>query len=95
MINRELKFKQDRKFHEMYTATINDYIKQGHAIKVKSEDSERPSSIINYLPRHGVKNISKPGRVRVVFEAGAKFEITLTALSLSDQIYLIAYFLCY
>ena len=37
MINMERKFKQDPKFHEMYTATINDYIKQGHAIKVTLE----------------------------------------------------------
>ena len=39
MINMEQKFKQDPKFHEMYAATINDYIKQGHAIKVTSEKS--------------------------------------------------------
>ena len=61
MINMERKYKQDLKFHEMYTATINDYIKQGHAIKVTSEKSERSSSIINYLPHHGVRNINKPG----------------------------------
>ena len=76
MINMERKFKQDPKFHEMYAATINDYIKQGHAIKVTSEKSESSSSIINYLPHHGVRNINKPGRVRVVFDAGAKFQNT-------------------
>ena len=76
MINIERKFKQDPKFHEMYTATINDYIKQGHAIKVTSEKSERSSSIINYLPHQGVRNINKPGRVRVVFDASVKFENT-------------------
>ena len=76
MINMERKFKRDPKFHEMYTATINYYIKQGHGIKVTSEKSERPSSIINYLPHHRVSNINKPERVRVVFDAGAKFENT-------------------
>ena len=76
MINMERKFKQDPKFHEMYAATINDYIKQGHAIKVASEKSESSSSIINYLPHHGVRNINKPGRVRVVFDVGAKFQNT-------------------
>ena len=60
----------------MYIATINDYIKQGHAIKVTSEKSERPSSIINYLPHPGVRNINKPGMARVVFNTGAKFENT-------------------
>ena len=76
MINIERKFKQDPKFHEMYTATINDYIKQGHEIKVTIDKSERSSSIINYLPHHDVRNINKPGSVRVVFDAGAKFENT-------------------
>ena len=76
MINIERKFKQDPKFHEMYTANINGYIKQGHEIKVTIDKSERSSSIINNLPHHGVKNINKPGRVRVVFDAGAKFENT-------------------
>ena len=74
MINMERKFKRDPKFQEMYTATINNYIKQGHAIKVTSEKSERPSSIISCLPHHGVSNINKLGRIRVVFDAGAKFE---------------------
>ena len=65
MIYMEQKFKRDLKFHEMYTATIKDHIKHGHEIKVKSEKSGRPSSIINYLPRDGVRNINKPGMVRV------------------------------
>ena len=70
----EWKFKQDPKFHEMYTATINDCIKQGHAIKVSLEKSERPSSIMNYLSHHGIRNINNPVGVRVVLDAGAKFE---------------------
>ena len=76
MINMEQKFKQDPNVHEMYTTTINDYVKQGRAVKVTSEKSERSSSIIHYLLHHGVRNINKPGSVRVVFDAGAKFENT-------------------
>ena len=72
MIYMEQKFKRDGKFHEMYTATINDYIKHGHEIKVKSEKSERPSSIINYLPHDGVRNINKPGRVRVQYRCSTQ-----------------------
>ena len=30
----------------------------------------------NYVPHHGVKNVNKPGKVRVVFDAGAKFQST-------------------
>ena len=45
------------------------------AIKVNSEKSERPSSIINYLPHHGVRNINKPGRIRVVSDAVAVLKV--------------------
>ena len=50
-------------------------IKQGHVIKVNSEKSERPSSIINYLPHHGVRNINKPGRFRVMSDAAPVLKI--------------------
>lgn len=50
MINMEEKFKRDPKFHEMYATSISGYIKQRHAAKVRSDKSEIPSNIINYLP---------------------------------------------
>ena len=93
MIKMEPKFKPDPKFHEMYTPTINDYIKQGHTIKVTSEKSERPSCIINYLPHHGVRNMNKPGRVRVVFDTGVKFENTCLNNNILKGFYLTTYFL--
>ena len=99
MIKMEPKFKPDPKFHEMYTPTINDYIKQGHTIKVTSEKSERPSCIINYLPHHGVRNINKPGRVRVVFDAAVKFKNTclnnniLKGPVLLNNLFSVTYFL--
>ena len=30
----------------------------------------------NYVPHHGVTNVSKPGKVRVVFDAAAQFDKT-------------------
>ena len=30
----------------------------------------------NYIPHHGVKNVNKPRKVRVVFNAGAEFQST-------------------
>ena len=37
------------------------------------EEAKSNTEIINYIPRHGVLNINKPGGVRVVFDASVKF----------------------
>ena len=33
-------------------------------------------NVINYLPQHRVININKPGKVRVVFDSGATYNLT-------------------
>ena len=38
----------------------------------KEEDSEPPQGIIWYLLHFGVRNINKPGKVRLVFDAATK-----------------------
>ena len=38
-----------------------------------SKEAKACSEITNYIPHHGVLNISKPGEVRVVFDASSKF----------------------
>ena len=40
------------------------------------EESRKASVVTNYVPHHGVTNIHKPGRVRVVFDASAKYQGT-------------------
>ena len=63
----ENKFKKDPEFNETYKSTTKDYIKKGHVSKLPHT---------NYIPHHGVKNANKPRKVRVVFDAGAKFQST-------------------
>ena len=36
------------------------------------EELKQTPPYTNYIPRHGVKNGNKPGKVRVVFDTGAK-----------------------
>ena len=40
------------------------------------EEKNNTSFIANYIPHHGVLNINKPDRVRVVFDASAKINKT-------------------
>ncbi|CAG2250996.1 unnamed protein product [Mytilus edulis] len=66
------KLSHDPKLHEMYTATVSDYIQKGYAKEVTDVSNE--SSHIWYLPHHPVTNEHKPGKVRVVFDCAAKFK---------------------
>ena len=76
LLHLEKKFKKDPVFAESYKTTINDYITQGHASKLPEPQYETQSSLVNYVPHHGVTSINKPGKVRVVFDGAAKFNET-------------------
>ena len=72
----EKKFKQHPELAEKYKNTVNDYISKGHAVKLSPEEAKHHSPVTNYVPHHGVTNVSKPGKVRVVFDAAAQFDKT-------------------
>ena len=55
---------------------MKDYINKGHASKLSPEELKKTPSHTNYIPHHGVKNVNKSGKVRVVFDVGAKFQST-------------------
>ena len=66
------KFKQHPEFGEKYKNIVNDYISKGHAVKLSPEEAKHRSPVTNY----GVTNVSKSGKVRVVFDASAQFDKT-------------------
>ena len=68
----ENKFKKEPEFCKKYQQTIESHLKNGYATELDSKLYNENNEIVNYIPHHGVKNVNKPGKIRVVFDAGAK-----------------------
>ena len=72
----ENKFKKSPEFHKTYENTIKDYINKGHASKLWLEGLKKNSISHKLYSSSRRKNVNKPGKVRVVFDTGAKFQST-------------------
>ena len=68
----ENKFKKEPEFCKKYQQTIESYLKNGYATKLNTKLYNENNEIVNYIPYHGVKNVNKPGKICVIFDAGAK-----------------------
>ena len=79
----ERKLDRDKEMAQMYTDTIEGYVRDGYAKKL-TDASGTPEDVQHewYLPHHGVVNPKKPGKVRVVFDAAARSGGT----SLNDEL---------
>jgi hypothetical protein len=76
------RLRRDPDLKKRYRAVIDDYVMKGYARRMTKEEASARSDITWYLPHHPVFNPNKPGKVRVVFDAAAKFQDT----SLNDQL---------
>ena len=56
-----------------YRSTMQEYIVKGHAQRVQREELDVRDRPVWYLPHHPVTHPLKPGKVRVVFDCGAKY----------------------
>ncbi|XP_057316774.1 uncharacterized protein LOC130657792 [Hydractinia symbiolongicarpus] len=65
-----------------YRLQVKEYIALGHARKLSDFEKNQTSDITNYIPHHGVVHPNKPGKVRVVFDAAAKYK----GISLNDNL---------
>ena len=75
----ERRFTKDLNYAEKYDKCIQEYISNGYAIKVPTNEKGTPGRVW-YLPHHGVTSVNKPDKVRVVFNCSAKFK----GVSLND-----------
>ena len=72
----ENKFQKEPELYKKYQQTMESYLKNGYATKLNTKLYNENNEIVNYIPNHEVKNVNKPGKVRVVFDAGAKSNST-------------------
>ena len=72
----EEKFRKNPEFHELYKTQMKEFLELGHAKQLARKESRNASVVTNYIPHHGVMNIHKPGRVRIAFDASAKYQGT-------------------
>ena len=55
---------------------MKEYIKKRYARKLSDKEANTISPRTNYIPHHSVTNINKPNKLRIVFDAAAKFSNT-------------------
>ena len=79
-LKRHLQREED--LHEKYRSVIDGYIAKGHTRKLTKEEADQRSCKTWYLPHHPVSSPGKPDKIRVVFDAAARFQDT----SLNDQL---------
>ena len=76
------RFQRDPNLETKYRAVIDECVAKGYARKLAKEEAATVSNITWYLPHHPVINPNKPGKVRVVFDAAARFQGT----SINDKL---------
>ena len=67
---------RDPQLKAKYRATIDDYVDRGYARKLSQEEANSRSNVTWFLPHHPVLNPNKPDKVRIVFDAAARFQGT-------------------
>ena len=71
----EKRFKRAPMLAQKYVETVNQYIENNREKKLKNDTASQTSDINNYISHYAYP--SKPGKIRVVFDAAAKHKGTL------------------
>ena len=64
---------KDKDLFSKYNATMNEYIQEGHAERVPTDELQPGDRPAWYSPHHPVTHPLKPEKVRVVFDCAAQF----------------------
>lgn len=70
----ERKLRRNPALCSRYSDVMNGYINSGYARKLTPQEVNETSDYTYYLPHHSVINPQKPEKLRVVFDAAAKFK---------------------
>ena len=81
-LNLEKKLDQDPEVKNRYQSVIQSYLDQKYARRMSKEEAAKTSPRTFYLPHFAVKNLSKPDKLRVVFDSAAKVH----GISLNSQL---------
>ena len=80
----ERRLSRDPELKKAYQLSVTNDVEKGYIKKLDKEEIEATlSNKVNYLTHHPVRNPKKPGKVRRVYNAAAKFD----GKSLNDFIY--------
>ena len=70
------RFCHDAELEVKYRDVIQECVYKGYARKLSQEEAATVGNITWYIPHYPVTNPMKPGKVRVVFDAAARFNDT-------------------
>uniref|UniRef100_A0A5S6QZV6 Peptidase aspartic putative domain-containing protein n=1 Tax=Trichuris muris TaxID=70415 RepID=A0A5S6QZV6_TRIMR len=76
------KLRSDKTLYEQYRDAMSNLVCSGIVRAVAPTEENLPYGKVWYLPHKPVRHRAKPGRVRVVFDASAKFDV----ISLNDNL---------
>ena len=77
------RLRKDPSLCKMYKESMDKYLASGYAKKMSQKEADTIHPRTWYLPHYGVFNPNKPGKIRLVFDAAARFEGTC----LNDALY--------
>ena len=77
------KLRREPNLQRLYNQKMTTYLDTGYARKMTPEEAATDHPRTWYLPHYGVFNPNKPGKIRLVWDAAAKFQGT----SLNDALY--------
>ena len=82
LLEKRLESESDPELNAKYRQSIDDDLQKGYIKKLSERESSEPTTRAWYLPHHLVLHPHKPGKVRRVSDAAAKYQGT----SLNDQL---------
>ena len=70
-VSYERRLRSDEELRNAVTATMDETIRNGHAAKVSTD--LQTNGRVWYLPYHAVRNPNKPAKIRLVYNAAARY----------------------